>query len=379
MTLKVHIKNHERGLLLRDGDVVKLLRPGNYYRFWEWLLANPRTKIDVFSTLTTYLSHPLLETFIHREDVRAELEVLTLTDAQRALVWRDERLTYILGPGRHALWKVPYALRIETFDIGDVKQVKFEHRQMAAVMAHPEAVRFFEGVQVTPHEEVLVYRDGVLIDRVREGLHVYWKGTGKIAWKSVDLREQVADVAGQEIMTSDKVTLRVNLVVTYQVLDALAALGATADYTQALYREAQLVLRAAVGTRPLDALLADKESIGGEVATALVARTAQLGVAVKSVGLRDIILPGDMKELMNRVIAATKEAEANLIKRREETAAARSQANTARVLAENPQLARLKELELLGEIMAKTKATFVLGPSDLSSQIKTLVAAEKEV
>jgi regulator of protease activity HflC (stomatin/prohibitin superfamily) len=376
MTLKVHIKNHERGLLLRDGDVVKLLRPGNYFQFWNWLLANPRTKIDIFSTLNTYLSHPLLETFIHREDVRAELEVLTLTDAQRALVWRDERLTYILGPGRHALWKVPYTLRIETFDLTNVK---FEHRQMATVLAHPESVRFFEGVQVTPHEEVLVYRDGVLIDRVREGLHVYWKGTGKIAWKSVDMREQVADVAGQEIMTSDKVTLRVNLVVTYTVVDPQKAITATADYAQALYREAQLVLRAAVGTRPLDALLADKESIGSEVAAALIARTAQLGVAVKSVGLRDIILPGEMKELMNRVIAATKEAEANLIKRREETAAARSQANTARVLAENPQLARLKELELLGEILAKTKATFVLGPGDLSSQIKTLVAAEKDV
>ena len=136
------------------------------------------------------------------------------------------------------------------------------------------------------------------------------------------------------------------------------------------------MLRAAIGTKPLDALLADKESVGNEVRAALVPRAEQLGVTVKSVGLRDIILPGDMKSLLNQVIAATKEAEANLIRRREETAAARSQANTARLLAENPQLARLKELELLKDVLAGTKATFVFGQGDLSDQVRTLVAQD---
>jgi regulator of protease activity HflC (stomatin/prohibitin superfamily) len=115
--------------------------------------------------------------------------------------------------------------------------------------------------------------------------------------------------------------------------------------------------------------------VGAETRAALAPRAAELGVIVKSVGLRDIILPGDMKELLNSVIAATKEAEANLIKRREETAAARSQANTAKLLAENPQLARLKELEMLQSILAGTKTTLVLGPGDLGTQIKSLVTA----
>jgi len=178
-------------------------------------------------------------------------------------------------------------------------------------------------------------------------------------------------------MTADKVTLRVNLLVTYQVTDAQKAVTSTADYTQALYREAQLVLRAAVGAKTLDALLSDKESVGGEVKTALATRAAEMGVRVQSVGLRDIVLPGDMKTLLNQVIAATKEAEANLIRRREETAAARSQANTAKLLAESPALARLKELEMLEKILAGTNATFVLGQGDLGEQIRGLVAAEK--
>src|SRR5205814_897343 len=117
------------------------------------------------------------------------------------------------------------------------------------------------------------------------------------------------------------------------------------------------------------------ESVGNEVREALVRRTAEYGVAVRGVGLRDIILPGDMKSLLNGVIAATKEAEANLIRRREETAAARSQANTAKLLAENPQLARLKELELLQSILAGSKTTFVFAPGDIAQQVRSLIAA----
>lgn len=374
MALNVYIKNHERGLLFRKGDFAGVLQPGNYI-LWSRILGGKRDEVHVFNTLNTRIEHPLLETFIGREDFQRETLVVTLSDTQRALVWRDERLAYILGPGRYAFWKAPYALRVETFD---TSEVKLAHKRLAAILQNADSPKFFEGVQVNAHEEVLLFRDGILIDRLHEGIHVYWKGTGKITWKAIDLREQVADVAGQEIMTSDKVTLRVNLVVTYQVVDAIKATLSSTDYTQALYREAQLALRAAVGTKALDVLLADKESVGNEVRQTLSARAAELGVTVKSIGLRDIVLPGDMKDLMNQVIAATKEAEANLIRRREETAAARSQANTAKLLAENPQLARLKELEMLQSILAGAKTTFVLGPGELGQQIKTLVGAEKE-
>src|SRR6185369_8593885 len=164
-----------------------------------------------------------------------EALVVSLTDTQRALVWRDERLTYVLGPGRHAFWKVPYALRVETFDISTLR---FTHPQLATVLQHPAATVFLEGVQVPAYETVLMHRDGIFLEELKEGLHVFWKGTGKLFFKSVDRRELVADVAGQEIMTADKVTLRVNLVVSYQVADPKRAVTSTADYQQALYREA---------------------------------------------------------------------------------------------------------------------------------------------
>ena len=177
-------------------------------------------------------------------------------------------------------------------------------------------------------------------------------------------------------MTTDKVTLRVNLVVTYQVTDVELAVTAVSDYAQALYRQAQLVLREAVGARQLDKLLTDKDAVGRELRDALASRAKEFGVSVRSVGLRDIILPGDMKLILNQVIEAQKQAEANLIRRREETAAARSQANTAKLVADNPALARMKELEALQEILSGTKATFILGQGDLTEQIGRLVARD---
>src|SRR5690349_5780388 len=364
MFTNIHIKKHERGLLFRRGDFVRLLRPGTY-RFWDLL---GRTKVAVVSTLETNFKHPLLDVLLLEPSVQDELLVLDLADGERAIVWKDERLAYVLGTGRHALWLASGKLRVERFDIS---QFRFEHPKLSLILQNGEALKFLEGVMVDANQEVLLYRDGVLIGRLSEGLHVFWKGTGKVAWKTIDRREQVIDVAGQEILTSDKVTLRVNLLVTYQVIDPVRAVTAVSDAAQTLYREAQLVLRKAIGTKPLDALLADKEAIGAQVREALVERAAEMGLCIRSIGLRDIILPGDMKTLLNQVIGAQKEAEANLIRRREETASVRSQANTAKLLADNPQLARLKELEVLQTILAGAKTTFVFGAQgDIVQQVR---------
>jgi len=369
----VYIRKHERGLWFRRGDFLRLLGPGMHWILSRLVRAGDR--IEVADTLKTRFEHRLLEVIVRSPEIRDAVEVVDLRDGERALVFRDERLFAILGPGLHAFWKAPAALRVERFLI---EAFRLTHPRLAVVLDHSDARAWLESVKVDAGEEVLLFRDGVLVETLGRGLHVFWKGTGEVRAKKVDRREQVVDVAGQEIMTSDKVTLRVNLVVTYEVVDPVQAVTAVADHQQALYREAQLVLRAAVGTRTLDALLSDKEAVGAEVREALVKRSREIGVAVRSVGLRDIILPGDMKTLLNQVIAATKEAEANLIRRREETAAARSQANTAKLLSENPELRRLKELELLKDVLAGARTTFVFGAGDIADQVRGLATQAKD-
>jgi regulator of protease activity HflC (stomatin/prohibitin superfamily) len=120
-------------------------------------------------------------------------------------------------------------------------------------------------------------------------------------------------------MTADKVTLRLNALVAYRITDPLRSVMEVDSAAQALYRGAQLALREAVGAKDLDTLLVSKDALASELAEMIRPRAAELGINIVTAGIRDIILPGDMKDLMNKVTEARKAAEASLITRREET------------------------------------------------------------
>jgi regulator of protease activity HflC (stomatin/prohibitin superfamily) len=364
---KTRIRKHEIGLCFRYGDLRRVLQPGSYILPGRFLKSD---RVEVFDTLKTRFQHPLLDLLIQDEALRGELHVVELNDDERAFVWIAGRLAHVLGPGRHAFWKRPHEVEVET---RRVDETRFEHPRMEAILTHADAGEFLQAMHVPRHHRALFFQAGRLIDSREAGLHVFWKQVAAVDRVLIDLREQTANVTGQEIMTADKVTVRLNLLIAYLVADAKAAVTTVEDYNQSVYQEAQLALRTAVGTRTLDRLLGDKDVIDVEVRSAIAERAAEFGVTIKSVGLRDVILPGDMKQILNQVIEAEKQAEADLIRRREETAAARSQANTAKLLAANPTLVRMKELEALKEILNGAKATFVLGRGDLFEQVRTLV------
>lgn len=369
--IRTHIQTHELGLVFRRGDLRRVLEPGSWFVPEQWL---PQTQVKRVDTLDTRFAHPRLDALLEAPELRDRLLVVDLDEDQRALVWRDGRLFDFVGAGRFAYWKAPYTLKVETFRVTDGE---FQHERQDAVLAFPAARAQLQTVDVEPHERLLVRRGGALVGTRGPGRHVFWSRGALITWKSIDLREQIADVGGQEIMTADKVTLRLNLVVSWRIVAPELATGVVDSAANAVYREAQLALRAAVGGRELERLLADKADVANEIRAAVAARAEAFGVSVVAVGIRDIVLPGDMKTLLNQVIEAQKQAEANLIRRREETAAARSQANTARLLAENPLLLRMKELEAVESILKGAQATFVLGSGDLAQQVKGLVAGRE--
>ena len=137
------------------------------------------------------------------------------------------------------------------------------------------------------------------------------------------------------------------------------------DVKMVVYRDVQLALRAAIGTRELDALLSDKDALAAEVTGAVRPRAAEFGVEVIAVGVKDLILPGEMRNLLNKVIEAKKAAAPGVITRREEAAALRHQANTAKLYVDNPTLLRLRELEAVEKIAMAGKLNIVLGgPSE---------------
>jgi regulator of protease activity HflC (stomatin/prohibitin superfamily) len=218
--------------------------------------------------------------------------------------------------------------------------------------------------EVADNHVGLLIVDGALVQTLKPGLHVYWKFNRTVKVEQVDLRVQAMEVSGQEILTKDKVSLRVNLSASYQITDPVKARSSLTDFADHLYRELQFALRQVIGTRTLDALLGNKDELDRAVHDAVRAKVGEHGIDVRSVGVKDVILPGEMKNILNQVVEAEKAAQANVIKRREETAATRSLLNTARLMEDNPTLLRLKELEVLEKVTEKVDKLTVFGGLD---------------
>ena len=360
------IRSFEMGLHFRDGEFRGLLAAGTHWFFDPF----GKVAVEVVSRRAPFLAHEKLDLIVKSGELKGYAEVLDLQDDQRALLWVDRRFARILGPGQYAFWSDPRDIRVE---VVDTRRVRFEHEALKVICRNPSAREQIELGAVGRGCVGVLFLDGRYAETLQPGPWAFWKGAADVRVVEVDLRETTLDVPGQEIMSADKVTLRLNAVATYRVADPRRAVCTADDYKQALYREAQLVLRAVVGARELDALLADKESVANEAAALLVPRAEGLGLQVAAFGIRDLILPGDMRELMNKVTEAKKAAEANLITRREETAALRSQANTAKLLAENPTLMRLRELEVLEKVVASGKLRVVLGEKGLADRVLNLI------
>jgi regulator of protease activity HflC (stomatin/prohibitin superfamily) len=362
----VKIRSYEMGLYFRNGEFKGLLRAGAHWLFDPLL----RVRVDVVSQRDPWLVHDKLDMIVKSGALKDCAQVVDLKDHQRGLVWIDGRFSHILPPGLSAYWTGQREVKVE---VVDARAVRFEHDDLKVITRGPQAERLLDICAVQRNHVGVLFTNGRCVETLAPGLYAFWRGAADAKVVEVDMREAMIDVGGQEIMTADKVTLRLNAVVGYRIVDARKAVTAADDVRQTLYREAQLALRALVGARELDAFLSDKDVVAKEVDEQLRARAEKLGLEVVSVGVRDIILPGDMKDLMNRVTEAKKAAEANLISRREETAAMRSQANTAKLLADNPTLMRLRELEVLESIAKEGKLNIVLGEKGLADRVVNLL------
>ncbi|MBN2577657.1 MAG: slipin family protein [Pirellulales bacterium] len=362
----VKIRSYEMGLYFRDGEFKSLLGEGRYW-FFDPL---DKVRVEVVSQRAPWLAHDKLDVIVKSGALKDRAVVLDLKDYQRALVWIDGRFSHVLPPGLHAYWTGHREVKVE---VVDARSVRFTHDELPVIVRSPYADRLLDVCLVERNTAGVLFYDGRYVETLASGLYAFWRNTADAKVVELDLRETMLDMAGQEIMTADKVTLRMNAVVTYRVVDPRKAVSVADDVRQALYREAQLALRTALTARELDQFLTDKDAVAREMEETVRRRVAALGLEIVSAGIRDVILPGDMKDLMNKVTEAKKAAEANLIVRREETAAMRSQANTAKLLEGNPTLMRLRELEVLEKVAAGGKLNVVLGEKGLAERVVNLL------
>ncbi len=346
--MRVVVTPNERVLVRIDGRYARYLRPGSH-SIWA-----PFRKVEL---LRYPLTGPVAE--VEAEELRLippeDLSLVELLPHERAVVYRRGRPVAWLSVGAHTVWTAERlgrdahpAVRIERLDTSGVATapLRDEVRPLVPGCDYVEAMAAEGSV-------VLRYVDGALEAVLPAGRHAAWTTVRKVTLSAIDVRERVLNVAGQEVMTRDRVSLRLNLSATFSVEDArrLATVARAPD--EVVHLAIQLAAREAVSSRTLDELLAAREELSKGLANDIRGRLTEVGLRLVEFGIKDLILPGEMKVLLNRVIEAQKEAEANVIFRREEAAATRSMAQTAKTLSENPLLIRLKELESYEKLAGK--------------------------
>lgn len=364
MIKKISVRKDQLALLSRNGDYYKVLHAGEHLLPW---LNTPEVLLitldgnEVPDVLADYLRR------FQPDWVEKYCLVADLSEIEAGALYMDGILLEILPPStRRLYWRVEDDLTLVRMN---TQQVQVQTEVMNAVL-QPRRKGAVKGRDAILTVQVPAWHVGVLkIDGETQallppGLTAYWKINHLVEAEVVDTRLQVLEVSGQEILTKDKVNLRINLAANWRYSDVLLAFSQLTKPIDHLYRELQFALREAVGTRTLDELLEDKQVIDDVVSEQVKSRMLPFGMEIASLGVKDIVLPGDMKNILAQLVEAEKSAQANVIRRREETAATRSLLNTAKVMENNPVALRLKELETLERVAERIDNISVFGGLD---------------
>ncbi len=209
-----------------------------------------------------------------------------------------------------------------------------------------------EIIRIWEYERGLLYQNGRFVKLLEPGRYVLWPWQNRSVHK-VDMRETSQTIEGQEILTSDKIGIRVTLIAQYRVADPIQAIHTVENYYSQLYQDLQLSLREAISGRQLEELLKDRDSLSARLFEEVAPRVQKYGLSLNRVGVKDIILPGVVRNVFLYEVEADLKGRAELVAARHETAAARARANTAKLLDENPNILRLQELEALAALASK--------------------------
>ena len=364
---RIRINTGKVGLVFRNGNYRRVVTEGAY-----WLLLTE----DVYEYDMTKPFHPSIDLNILLKDEQLAriLTVVEVRDSEIALQYENGNFKNVLGPGRYAFWK---GVTEYTFVKADLSKIEVTENIDSNTIMRKEVLPYVRVFAVESFEKGILLIDGKFAKVLDTGVYYFWKNAVVISVLKADLRQLQLEVSGQEILTKDKAALRVNFYTQYKVVDIVRALIENKDYDKQLYILMQLALREFIGTLSLDELLEKKESISAYVLDTLKDKAYNLGVEIRDCGVRDIILPGEVKEIMNQVLVAQKKAEANVIMRREETASTRSLLNTAKLMEENSMLFKLKEMEYVEKIADKINSISLSGGNQIVDQLKDIFVPKK--
>lgn len=361
----IKIRTGYIALVFSNGSYRKTLTEGSY-----WVSIFDRVKM--YSLAKPFTAPIELNILLRDATLAAHLMVVDVKDNEIALRFEDGQFKAVLVPGRYAYWQgvVEY-----TFVKVDLNKPEITEDIEPSILNRAELSAYVQVIRIPQHYKGLLYFDGQFKQVLETGVYNFWRGNVTVSATSANMQQMQMEINGQEMLSKDKAALRVNFIAQYQITDIQKALQENYDFTKQLYTSIQLAIREYIGTLTLDEILDNKQSISTYVLESVQDQAKNLGVILKDGGLRDIILPGEMKEIMNQVLVAQKKAQANIITRREETASTRSLLNTAKLMEENEMLFKLKEMEYVEKIADKINSISLSGGTQVVDQLRAIFGA----
>ncbi len=362
--MKMIINENQRGLLFKDGKYEKMLEPGKH-RFLS------RNIVVEIMDITDEFKHADLDlsVFLNDKVLKEQLEIVDVADETLAFHYINGKFTNCLTSGRYAYWKVFHTHKFEIIDLRDPKVPDEFPKYIFDVLPK----KLFFKVEVAGYQKARLYYDQNYVKLLNEGTYYFWNNGTRINASLVDTRLLQMDIAGQEMLTLDKVALRINFVCHYKITDYIKIFTEIDNYVEQMHVTLQLILREYIGKYRLDEILENREQIADYTYQKLKEKEENFYIRFYDAGVKDIILPGEIRNIMNTVLIAEKKAQANVIARREEVASTRSLLNTAKLMDENQTLFKLKELEYLEKICENVGNITVNGGTDLLSQLTSIL------
>jgi len=361
MIKRIKIEAYQVGLLFENRKLLKVLEEGMH-----WVFGNKT--VMLYDMSASFKAPFELNILLQNEVLASMLEVVEVADNEIVLQYVNGNFKGVLPAGRYAFWK---GIVKNEFTRADLSKIEITE-DIPVNLLDLQLKIFSRKFIVASNDKALLFVNGTFVKELKSGSYYFWNNAITIEVKTVDTRQQQLEISGQELLTKDKAGLRINFFVRYQVVDIMKALVENKDFEKQLYVAMQLALRAFVGGLTLDELLTKKDAIADAILEEAKTKIEDLGLKISDAGIRDVILPGDMKEIMNQVLVAEKKAQANSIMRREETAATRSLLNTAKLMEENEMLWKLKEMEYVEKIAEKIGEITISGSGNVIGQLKEI-------
>lgn len=360
---RLKINSKQIALIYKNQAFKRILTSGIY-----WI--SYREIPTVYEKAVFYNQLEDIQLIIKDSKFEALGEQIKIIENEIVLVFKNELLHQVLNAGNYLYFKNQDEFTFKRIDLNSEQSIDSLDY---SVLKNPIVSPYLKIYKVEEFEKALLLINGRLKEQLNSGVYHFWNGALDMQILKADMRSSMMEISGQELLTKDKAALRINFQLEYRVSDIKRALIENKDYQKQLYITAQLAIRSIIGSLTLDEILESKRQIDDSLFQLIKSTSSHLGIQLSLVGLKDFILPGEVKDIMNQVLIAEKQAQANTIARREESASTRSLLNISKLMDENPTLFKLKELEYVEKIAGKIGEIKLTNQQSFISQLSNVL------